>query len=87
MSPKFQFTAKKISQLGHSVQVLHGIELFDAEDNLLLSAGFFYNAQAKVRDIILEEGERIIGIQSRIEQKYAQQAIHRDFQLILGKLV
>jgi hypothetical protein len=52
-----------------------------------LAAGFFFNTNASTRDIILDEGERIIGVQSRIEKKFEKQAIHRDFQLILGKLV
>lgn len=52
-----------------------------------MSAGFFHNPKATTRDIYLEEGERIVGIVSRIEKRYAEQAIHRDFQLILAQLV
>ena len=53
------------------MSVLHGIEFFDNNDKCILSAGFFYNPLAKTRDIYLEEGERVIGIVSRIEQQYA----------------
>jgi hypothetical protein len=66
---------------------LHAIEFFDEDNKLLMSAGFFHNPKATTRDIYLEEGERIVGIVSRIEKRYAEQAIHRDFQLILAQLV
>lgn len=60
------FTAKKF----RSVVALHGIELFDASDKCILAAGFFGNQKAHTRDYYLEEGERIIGIYSRIEERY-----------------
>jgi hypothetical protein len=62
-----------------SIVALHGIELFDADNNCILQAGFFQNKNAHARDFYLEEGEKIIGIYSRIEKRYATQAIHRDF--------
>ena len=45
-----------------TVQALHGIELFDEEDNLLLSAGFFHNPKATTREFELDEDERIVGV-------------------------
>lgn len=74
-------TAKKF----RSIVALHGIELFDANDKCLCAAGFFGNQKAHTRDYLLDENERIIGIFSRIEQRYETQAIHRDFQFLIGK--
>lgn len=45
--------------------------MYDENDEKVVSAGFFFNPKATERDIILDEGERIIGIVSRIEQRYA----------------
>ena len=54
------------------IQALHGIELFDNVNNCVLKAGFFYNPNAKTREFLLEEGERIVGIVSRIEKRFAE---------------
>ena len=62
-----------------SIVALHAIEMFDDQNKCVLSAGFFGNKNAKVREFLLDEGERIVGFYSRIERRYAEQAIHRDF--------
>lgn len=57
------FKQKKIP----AYQTLHAIELFDKNDVCVLRVGFLFNPNAQTRDIYLEEGERIVGIKSRIE--------------------
>lgn len=66
---------------------LHAIEMFDKDNKCVLSAGFFQNKNAHSRDFTLDDDERVLGIYSRIEKRYANQAIHRDFQFIIGKQI
>ena len=68
-----------------SIVALHAIEMLDDEGKCVLSAGFFQNKNAHTREFILDDDERVIGISSRIEKRYATQAIHRDFQFIIGR--
>jgi hypothetical protein len=53
-----------------SIVALHGIEFFDSDNNLLLRAGFFGNQKAYTREFTLDEDERLIGVFSRIEERY-----------------
>ena len=62
VSPKVVQLQKKIIAKVRTVQALHGIELFDEEDNLLLSAGFFHNPKATTREFELDDDERIVGV-------------------------
>jgi hypothetical protein len=66
---------------------LHGIELLDNKGQVLVQAGFFQNKNAVTREFQLDPDEKIVGIYSRIEKRYEQQAIHRDFQFIIAKKV
>ena len=66
---------------------LHGFKFFNKYGDCILTAGFWGNESCVERDFLLEPGERVIGIHSRIETRYENQAIHRDFQFILGKLI
>ncbi len=66
--------------------VLTCIQLFDKNGVQILEVG--YNAQlridhaSKFKETILQDGERIIGVKSRLHT-YAQ---HHDFQFVIGKL-
>jgi hypothetical protein len=66
---------------------LHGFEFLGDDDYELFKAGYFGNKLAKTREIKLEVGERVLGVYSRIEKRYGSQAIHRDFQFIIGKKI
>jgi hypothetical protein len=68
-----------------SIVGLHAFEFRDKNDRVMLQAGFSGNRQTLVRDFILEPGERVLGVHSRIEKRYDKQAIHRDFQFIIGR--
>lgn len=68
-----------------SIVGLHAFEFRDKHDSVLLKAGFSGNAQTTVRDFLLEPGEKVIGIHSRVEKRYEKQAIHRDFQFIIAR--
>lgn len=67
------------NQKHRSIVALHAIEMFDEDEECILSAGFFFNKNARTREFILDDDERLIGIYSRIEKRYSTQAIHRDF--------
>lgn len=45
----------------------------------MFSVGFLHNKNAQTRDVYLEKGERIIGVVSRIHERHAERAVHRDF--------
>ena len=63
-----------------------GFQFFDKNDSHIFETlgNFFTSNQAK-KEIVLEEGERIVGIRSRKHDD--QRAYHCDLQFIIGKMV
>ncbi len=66
--------------------ILYKIELFGKDGSKLLETGFSTNG-CKSHEIVLEEGERIIGVKSRTYASYPSYAYHCDFQFVIGKLI
>lgn len=65
---------------GHSH--LNGVQYLDHNDKVLLEGG---NSFGQQRVVLLEEGERIIGVKSHTYDFSNPQ--HSDFQLVIGRLV
>lgn len=51
---------------------LHGFELLDDDLNTIVKVGMWTNDDCTVREFLVEEGERILGIASRIEKRYSE---------------
>ena len=49
---------------------MHGFKFLDKNGKVLLEAGFSGNKHATVRTFTVDRNEKILGFQSRIEQRY-----------------
>jgi len=62
---------------------LGGLEFYDKNGQKILSAGFFEPTQLK-REMSLADGERLIGIRSKLQNNRSPR--HLDLQFVIGHL-
>ncbi len=83
-------TVAKITMYYYHCSTFSGFELFDKQDKCLLSA-ISHRGNQPPREILLAEGERILGVKSRLcypvgkSSHKTNGAYHYDLQFIIGK--
>jgi hypothetical protein len=63
--------------------MLFGIEFFDKDDNLILSAGT-HDEDDLSKEVVLEDGERLIGVNTRLFRVERLSPQMEDFRFIIG---
>ena len=69
----------------HNGADLYGIRFFDTNGTLIYESAWKYGLMFEKREILLDEGEKIIGYISR--KVYNNSTWHADFQFIIGSTI
>ncbi len=72
-------TVRKI-HMYHNGEFLYGLKFFDQNSLLILEVG---KIEQTMKEVVLEEDERIIGFKARLT---ASKEFHHDFQFMISKM-